>query len=92
MDTIDNIDSKDCNFYIARFEVQVLGKELIKKRICLRLSTGASFFHGIVDFSTRILSYFPDIPCARKYYDYLVKHLVCPFGVSFDSTSRCFAF
>ena len=27
MDTLDTMDSKDGNFYIARFEVQVLGKE-----------------------------------------------------------------
>jgi hypothetical protein len=29
MDTLDTIYSKDSNFYIARFEVQVLGKEQI---------------------------------------------------------------
>jgi hypothetical protein len=29
MDTLDTMYAKDGNFYIARFEVQVLGKELI---------------------------------------------------------------
>ena len=32
MDTLDPMYSKNSNFYIARFEVQVLGKELLTKK------------------------------------------------------------